>query len=345
MFWGNLRYGGHTGKALKSARTQWYLAEGNAGVFQTWILLSNATSQEANVQIRYLLPGGGTIVGTYTVDPNSRYTVFANAVPGLAGKSFSSDISSDVPITVERSMYFGDNPFWTGGHVVGAVEAPATEWFVAEGRTGPFFDTFLLLANPNASPATVGVRYLLPGGQYRDATYTLNPYSREDLWLDAILESEYGLTDTDVSARITSLNHVPIIVERAMYWPSPWSESHGSAGVTSAGTLWALAEGELGSGLGFDTYILFANPNNLDATVRVTVLRPSGVPTVRTITVPANSRATQQATMIGVQPNEQFGLLIESTNDVPIVVERAMYWNGGGQFWGGGTNETAFRLR
>jgi hypothetical protein len=131
-----------------------------------------------------------------------------------------------------------------------------------------------------------------------------------------------------------------------MYWPNPvWAESHGSAGVTTAGTLWALAEGELGSSLAFDTYILFANPNATDATVKVTVLRPNGVPSTMTFIVPANSRATQQASMLGALPNEQFGLLVESLNDVPIVVERAMYWNGGGQFWGGGSNETAFRLR
>ena len=38
-------------------------------------------------------------------------------------------------------------------------------------------------------------------------------------------------------------------------------------------------------------------------------------------------------------------MLVESLNGVPIVVERAMYWNGGGEFWGGGTNETGFRIR
>lgn len=345
MFWGDLWYGGHTGKAVQAARTQWYLAEGNAGFFQTWILLANATNQDASVTITFLLPGGGTIVQTYPVAANSRNTVFANWVPGLAGKSFSADISSTVPITVERAMYFGETPFWAGGHVVSAVEAPALEWFVAEGRTGPFFDTFLLLANPEAAAANVTVRFLLPGGVYRDANYVLPAKSRTDLWLDDILESQYGFTNTDVSARVTSTNGVPIIVERAMYWPAPWAESHGSAGVTNAGTLWALAEGELGSSRSFDSYILFANPSSLAATVKVTVLRASGVPSQVTFTVAANARATQQASMLGVQPNEQFGLLIESTNNVPIVVERAMYWNGGGQFWGGGSNETAFRLR
>jgi hypothetical protein len=298
------------------------------------------------VQITYLLPGGGTIVRQYTVDPQSRFTVYANQVPGLAGKSFSGDISSDVPITVERSMYFsGGGRFWTGGHAAAAVEAPATSWFVAEGRTGPFFDTYLLLANPNASAGTAHVRYLMPDRVYRDVDYALEPYSRRTLMVDAELEA-LGFLDTDVSARVTA--DVPIIVERAMYWPgnaSQWLEAHDSAGVTSTGTTWVLAEGELGGGLAFDTYILFANPSDTDATVRTRVLRASGVPTDTTFTVPANSRATMQASMIGAKPGEQFGLRIDSLNGVPIVVERAMYWNGGGQFWGGGTNETAFKVK
>jgi hypothetical protein len=350
MFWGDLRYGGHTGKGVPAARTRWYLAEGDANFFDTWILLANANSQTAHVAIRFLLPGGGTIVQNYSVDANSRYTVYANLVPGLENLAFSSDVASDVPITVERAMYFGQSPFWAGGHVSAAVPATSTEWFVAEGRTGPFFDTFLLLGNPTADYAHVTTRLLLPSDAqgnsvYRDIERTLAPYSRENLWLDVELDA-LGFPDTDVSARVTSDR--PIIVERSMYWPgaaNSWFESHNSAGVTQAGTLWALAEGELGSGLAYDTWVLFANPETSAASVKVTVLRTTGAATSVTFDVPASSRVTQQASILGVMPGERFGLLIESVNDVPIVVERAMYWNGGGQFWGGGTNETGVRLR
>jgi hypothetical protein len=350
MFWGDGRYGGHTGKGVSAARTRWYLAEGDANFFDTWILLANATAQPAHVTITYLLPGGGTITRPYTVDANSRYTVYANGVPGLAGRAFSSDISSDVPITVERAMYFGQSPFWNGGHVSAAVDTTATEWFVAEGRTGPFFDTFLLLGNPTAEAAQVTARLLLPAnaqGQpvFFDIIRTMPPFSRENLWLDVELTA-LGHPDTDVSARVTSTK--PIIVERAMYWPGgadTWYEAHGSAAVTATGTLWALAEGELGSGLAYDTYLLFANPGATSATVRVKVLRSTGTATDFTFIVPANSRVTQHATTLGALSGERFGVLVESLNDVPIVVERAMYWNGGGQYWGGGTNEAGVRLR
>ena len=43
------------------------------------------------------------------------------------------------------------------------MAAPATDWFVAEGTTGPFFDTYLLLSNPGSTQSVATIRYLRPG--------------------------------------------------------------------------------------------------------------------------------------------------------------------------------------
>ena len=40
-----------------------------------------------------------------------------------------------------------------------------------------------------------------------------------------------------------------------------------------------------------------------------------------------------------------FGVAVESVNGTPIVIERALYWDGGGETFGAGTNETGFRVR
>jgi hypothetical protein len=336
-------YEGHTGKGVPAARTRWYLAEGDANFFDTWILFANANATAATVSVTYLLPGGATIPASYSVAPNSRMTVFANDVPGLRGSAFSTVIDSTVPITVERAMYFTtDDRLWTGGHESAAVEAPATSWFVAEGRTGPLFDTYLLLANPGANATRATVRYLKPGGAFVERTYDLPQTSRTTVLLDEI----EGLEDTDVSASIQADS--PIIVERAMYWPGAfpaWYGAHNSAGVTSTGTRWALAEGEVGGAAEFQSWILIANPLNTSATVTVTFLREGQAPTQIQRTVPANARLTISAAEAdtGLTPGEKFGALVVATQ--PIVVERAMYWNALGQFWGGGTNETGIRLR
>ena len=69
--------------------------------------------------------------------------------------------------------------------------------------------------------------------------------------------------------------------------------------------------------------------------------------------MPANSRFTCYAGQPGpcqdafgqLQNGEMFGVNVESTNGTPIVIERAFYWDGGGESFGAGTNETGFRIR
>lgn len=342
MAWQNgSRAGGHTAKATLAPATEWYLAEGHAGFFNTWILVANADAQPAGVTMTFLREDGTTVVGSYVVGANARLTVFANAVAGLAGRGFSTRVTSTRPVTVERAMYFGD---WEGGHVSAATTAPATDWFIAEGRTGNFFDTYLLMANPNAQAASASVDYLLPGGNVVRRSYTLPATSRTTIHVDSVPV----LADTDVSAAIRA--SVPIVVERAMYWPGTsvsWNEAHNSFGLKELGTQWLLAEGEFGGGLSHSTYVLLANPGATAATVTLRFLRQAGLaPLTLTRTVPANGRVTvtaQEAVQLGLQQGERFGVLATSTQ--PIAVERSLYWNSAGAFWGSGTNEVALKMK
>lgn len=344
MFAGPNRHGGHTGKAVAGARQQWFLAEGFGGhPFDTFILFVNPGAQAAEVTASYLLDGGGVLPHRFTLPPSSRRTIYANdlvidGVP-LRDRAFSLKVESTAPITVERAMYVAIGPFGNVAHASPAVGAPSASWFVAEGRTGPWFDTFLLLANPNNEPTTATVRYLTPSGVVPQ-TYRLDANSRRTVLVDDVP----GLTDTEVSAAITTDSDRPIIVERAMYWPQgAWTEAHNSFGVTRPATRWALAEGELGGPQVFNSFLLLANPGNDEASVDITILRSGGRPpiTLPAQRVPANSRVTLAADewrSHGLTEGERFGLRVMSTQ--PIVVERAMYWNGGGALLGGGTNET-----
>jgi hypothetical protein len=350
MFWGDQYYGGHTGKAIERTGTQWYLAEGAAnGFFATFVLLANPGSTPATATVTFLLEPSGTFTKAYSVPANSRVTIYTNEVTDnggarpLLGRSFSTQVTSTGPIAVERSMYFTNARVWNGGHEAAAVPAPRTSWYVAEGATGSFFTTFLLLANPNASPTTATIRYLLPGGQVVTRTQNLAAQSRTTIGVNGVVNN------TDVSMDVTAT--LPIIVERAMYWPGGnWSEAHASAGIAATGTQWALAEGELGTSRGFQTYILMANPTASAASVRLRFLVQNGTSFVTpTFTVPANSRVTRSAAeFMGagqLVDGSRFGVLVESLNSVPLAVEHAIYWNGGGEFWGGGSNETGVRIR
>ena len=82
--------------------------------------------------------------------------------------------------------------------------------------------------------------------------------SRFNIWVDY---EDARLADTAVSTTVRSTNGVPIIVERAMWWPGwpAWYEAHNSPGATTTGTKWALAEGEADAARNLETYILIAN--------------------------------------------------------------------------------------
>ena len=72
-------------------------------------------------------------------------------------------------------MYFGTARFWDGGHESAGVSEPATSWFLAEGATGSFFDTFVLVANPNSTPANVTMTFLTDTGRGDAATTRSRP--------------------------------------------------------------------------------------------------------------------------------------------------------------------------
>lgn len=352
MFWDHGYYAGHTGTAVTRPETRWYFGEGSQGFFDTYVLLANSGATPANVTVRFLRESGGPVNQSFTVKPTARLTVFAGHYPALAGMSFSIAVESDQPIIAERAMYFGQAPFYNGGHESAGVSAPATNWFHAEGATGSYFDTYVLVGNPNDAPANVTFSFLLETGRVITRTRTIAPQAR--LTVNVELE-DAALADAAVSTTVSA--DIPIVSERAMYWPGPsttWHEAHNSFGVTETSMRWALAEGRVGGPRGFETYVLIANPTTTAAQVRMTFLRNGAPSTVKVVTVPPTSRFNVYVNELvdgsgtKLVSNEEFGALIESTNFVPIVVERAMYWNavvnGQLQIWAGGTNATATRL-
>lgn len=361
MSWDGSGYGSHAESAVPSPATTWYLAEGStSGDFALFYLLQNPNPAPVDVVIRYLRPfGSPPIVQARTLPPNSRTTIPVDAQgPELANTDVSAAITASAPVIVERAMYLNrPGQLFAAGHESAGVTAPATSWFLAEGATGPFFDLFILLANPGTEAAEVRVDYLLSTGAGFTRTYAVPPESRRTIWVDdEQIPAGSGLKPLDnvaVSSTITSTNGVPIIVERSMWWPSPalgpafWTEAHNSPGATVTGTRWALAEGEVGGPQGTETYILIANTSASVGNARVTLYFEDGAIAQKTLPLLARSR-----TNVGVSAEfpaaagRRFAATIESVGATPaqIVVERAMYTSPGGVAWAAGTNALATRL-
>lgn len=345
MRWDATGYGSHTEKAVSGRAQAWYFAEGAQGFFSTYLLLSNPESQRATATVDWLREGESPLRRSYDVPPRSRTTIDAGADPALVNRSFGIVVSGFGGV-VERAMYFGAQPgrLWPAGHASAGVNAPSTSWFIAEGATGTFFETFLLLANPNPAAATVTVTFLRDSGVPIVRAVTLPANGRATLNVE---QFDPGLADTAIAARIEST--LPIVAERSQYWPDPaaaWSEAHNAFGVTRPGVRWGLGEGRVGGPEHHQTYILLANPGQEPANVVITFLRETGSPVVKVFFVPAgrrfNVRVTGEGSHVPELADTSFGALI--TADQPIVVERAMYSDAGGAVWAAGTSATATRL-
>lgn len=327
-------------RALAAPSTTWYLAEGNAGYFDTYVLLANPSATPTVATVDFLLDGGGVVRRQYSLGGNARYTIWTNQIPELRTRSFATTVTAPLAILVERAMYFnGPHGAFEGGHASSAVPSGAREWFLAEGSTGAWFETFVLISNPNASAVNATIRYLTPDGVARTEVRTLPPTSRTTIPVDTLP----GLAATEVSCSISATGN--IVVERSMYWPGvpgPWYGANNSVGITTLRTRWGLAEGEVGGPDGASSYILLANPGSAAATVTLTFYRTDGAPIVVTRSVPAGSRQTVAASNIGLGSGEKFGVVVQSTQ--PIAVERSLYWNYQGALWTSGTNETGTPL-
>jgi hypothetical protein len=348
--WDSRGYGSHAESSVASPSPLWYLAEGaTTWEFALFYLLQNPNAEAATATVRYLRPGGETPISKdYTLPANSRTTIeVAVEDAGLADTDVSAEITSTRPIIAERAMYLNrpGQPFGAG-HGSAGVTAASTNWFLAEGATGTFFDLFILIANPNNSLANVQATYMLPGGVTHQKTYTVAANSRSSIWVDAeMFDGQALLASTPMSVKLVSVNDVPVIVERTMWWPDgQWYESHNAPGSTTTGVRWALAEGEVGGAGDAQTYILIANTSATAGQARVTVLLEGGGEATRTYTLEPNSRTSVPVgSDFPTTVNARFGTLIESLGATPaqIVVERAMYTNVGGVTWAAGTNAAA----
>jgi hypothetical protein len=128
--------GGHCSPAVTQPSTELYLAEGyTGGEFDTWILLANPGWESSRATLSFFPEGAEEKSIHVTLDPQSRFTVKANEVPGLEGCSFSLLVESDNPLLVERSMYF----FYKdrdGGTNCPALNGTSEYRYFAEGYTG-----------------------------------------------------------------------------------------------------------------------------------------------------------------------------------------------------------------
>jgi hypothetical protein len=341
-------YGAHAEGDIAAPSSRWYFAEGATYPgFDLFYLVRNAEARAVTLTVTYLRPAPlPPVTRRYTVAADARLTIWTNVDDAtLASTELAAIFESDGGrVVVERAMYSStpSQPFAAGTAAMG-VRAPSTRWLFAEGATGDYFDAFLLLANPGDQDASVRVRYLLPLGSSVVRSYLLPRRARLSLWVDL---EDPALSNTPFGADIWSTNGVPIVAERAMWWPgraadTPWHEAHASAGALAPAAHWVTSDGECGGQRQARTYLLVVNPGDEAVTLGVRLHFADGESDRHAFTVLPRARLDID---VGAQFPEADGrrfsadLRVIAPSTGAVVVERSTYWDGRVQGWAAGVN-------
>jgi hypothetical protein len=294
----------------------WYLAEGSTNWgYDCYITIENPGAAPTTASVTYMTTTGQVVAPDVALAAYSQAIVNPRDV--LGSNDFSTKVSSKdgATIAVDRTMT------WTGTgaasperHNSVGVTYPSGTWYLPEGSSNWGFECFLLIQNPNAVEATCLVTYMIENEVPQVFTKTVPANSRRTY----NISEDIGAKDTSI--KVTSNER--IIPERAMYRNNR-REGHDSIGTIAANITYNLAEGT--SAWGFTTFVLVQNPNPVAANVAVTYMTDTGAMPPVLFPVPANSRETinVNATM----PGRDFSTNV--TADVPIIAERAMYWDYG----------------
>ncbi len=312
MYWGN-RIEGTDSIGVQAPSFNWYFAEGSTNNgFDTFLLIQNPNASSAYVEVTYLTPSGVVAKDPFVIDGNSRYSI--NIADDLPARDMSIQVVADQRVIAERSMYWDG---MRGGHDSIGTNSPARHWYLAEGSTDWGFDEWVLLGNPNTTAARVQLTYQTPTGPVPQAPVTVPAQSRVTVHVNAALPNK------DVSVEAES--NTGIVVERSMYWNNGTGKAgHCEIGVTQPRQQCFLAEGS--TAWGFDEWVLIQNPNDTACNIGIDYMTEQGLIPTTGFSMPANSRVT-------VHVNSQVPNLDTSTrvySNLPIMVERAMYWNNRG---------------
>ena len=160
------------------------------------------------------------------------------------------------------------------------------------------------------------------------------------------VDGEPGMAATAFGTRVTS--SVPIVAERAMYWPGgffDYYEGHDSAGATQTGSHWVLAEGEEAGPNQAHTFVLIANTASTPVSVRVRTLPETGPAEASDLLqIAGNARLTfPLITFRGFRArrgrSRRGGQFDRGARRRGLV-----YWNAAGQVFGAGANWPATRI-
>jgi hypothetical protein len=306
---------------LASPKLSFLFPEGYTGPgFEQWLTLANPNSTQADLAITFMRPDGSTHVHTMSVPANTRQTLEVGPLIGATEVSTKVDSLNGVSFLAERPMYFNYSSLFgmgifSGGHVGAGIDSPGTHFYLAEGYTGPGFEEWVTIQNPNpSSAANITIRYLLDTGGAVDRSFVVGAHSRFTRFANSDVPGH--------SIALEIFSDRPVAVERPMYFDYiGWRDGHNGAGMDGAAKYWSVAN--VDTRLFTETWITIGNPNPEPATVTLYFFNPEGgSPFVRNFGIPASGRGSFKANAIAPQ-GKKMGLIVASNK--AVTVEKPIY--------------------
>ncbi|MBU1942590.1 MAG: IPT/TIG domain-containing protein [Actinobacteria bacterium] len=330
----------HGSVGVTGSAATWYLPEGSSNWgFETWLLIQNPNTVEANCQVTYMIENDVPQTVTHVVPANSRRTY--NMADDIGSKDASIMVQADVGVIPERAMYQMSTGQYAvpdsrrEGHDSIGTTLPDTDYYLAEGTSAWGFTTYVLIQNPNAVAANVDVTYMTGAGPQPQAQFEMPANSRKTIRVNDVP----GMGSVDFSTQVHA--DAPIIAERAMYWQPGSADSnqamHDSIGMSAPHKVFYLPDGETfltdEGPYDIETFTLVQNPNGVAVEIEISYFpEGGGTPVTWKDTVPANSRMTFNM-RDRFQANARAAIKVEClTAGRKIMVERSMYMQ---DRWGG----------
>jgi hypothetical protein len=237
-----------------------------------------------------------------------------------AGGGLGNPLNNPIDdLCVYESALYAATTNWPQG---AQVYSAAHNFYFAEGYTGPGFQEYLCLGNPEPAAASATITYMFGDGTTRRQPLTVPAGSRATVDVNGAAgpgESVSALVQCDL----------PIAAERPMYfdYDGVWTGGHDVMGATSTSNYWFFAEGYTGPG--FEEWICVLNPGDEIANLTFRFQTEEAGPILRDgITLDPHSRGSFLVNDFLGQ-NYQSSLALESSQ--PVVAERPMYFDYSGR--------------
>ena len=311
----------YTNSTHPTATFKRYFAEGlNHPDVVTMLAIANSGPATTRVRISFFRQNAAAVTHDVTLAGRTRLSLDTKTIPGLANAAFGIEVEANERVAVDRTMSW--NFGGQGSTMERAVEA-STSWYFAEGATTGGFSLFYLLTNPQPVAASATIHFLPQVGAPVDLAVVVPAFARITIPVNTAVPS---LASADLGAIVTADR--PIVAERSMYLTrdgQTWIAGTAGTGLTQPATRLYFAEGA--SGDFFDAWLLLSNPGSVDATVTLRYVADNGTDATTTHTVPAGRRLTVRVPDdVPALYASSFATTVTSTNGVPVVAERAMWW-------------------